>query len=47
MTPIIILLVKEVNLGGMENGAMYLFFRIPLQVIFIAWAYYFGIHKKG
>ena len=35
--------LKQVNLGGMENGAMYLFFRIPLQVFFIVWAYYFGI----
>lgn len=35
--------LKQVNLGGMENGAMYLFFRIPLQVFFILWAYYFGV----
>ena len=35
--------LKQVNLGGMENGAMYLLFRIPLQFFFIAWAYYFGI----
>ncbi len=35
--------LKQVNLGGMENGASYLFFRIPLQIFFIFWAYYFGI----
>ena len=35
--------IKQVNLGGMENGVMYLFFRIPLQFLFIFWAYYFGI----
>jgi uncharacterized membrane protein len=35
--------IKQVNLGGMENGAVYLFFRIPLQFLFIFWAYYFGI----
>ncbi len=38
--------LKEVPLGGMENGARYLFFRIPLQVLFIWWAYYFGISKN-
>ncbi|MEZ5347084.1 MAG: DoxX family protein [Pyrinomonadaceae bacterium] len=38
--------VKEVELGGMENGARYLFFRIPLQILFIWWAYYFGISKN-
>jgi uncharacterized membrane protein len=35
--------MKQVPLGGMENGAMYLFFRIPLQIFFIFWTYYFGI----
>ena len=35
--------IKEVRLGGMENGVMYLLFRIPLQIFFILWAYYFGI----
>lgn len=34
--------LKRVELGGMENGPMYLLFRIPLQVFFIWWAYYFG-----
>jgi uncharacterized membrane protein len=35
--------LKQVNLGGMENGAAYLFFRIPLQIFFILWTYYFGV----
>ena len=34
---------KEVPLGGMEHGPIYLYFRIPLQFLFIAWTYYFGI----
>ncbi len=38
--------LKQVNLGGMENGAMYLLFRIPLQIFFIAWTYYFGIRTN-
>jgi uncharacterized membrane protein len=37
--------LKEVKLGGMENGPAYLFFRIPLQLFFIWWTYYFGIKK--
>jgi uncharacterized membrane protein len=35
--------IKKVPLGGMENGPVYLYFRIPLQLLFIGWAYYFGI----
>lgn len=35
--------IKQVQFGGMENGAIYLLFRIPLQILFIFWAYYFGI----
>jgi len=35
--------MKEVELGGMEKGVSYLYFRIPLQLLFIIWAYYFGI----
>jgi uncharacterized membrane protein len=27
-------------------GAGYLWFRIPLQLLFIGWVYYFGIHSK-
>ena len=35
--------LKKVELGGMENGPGYLYFRIPLQILFIWWTYYFGI----
>ena len=35
--------IKKVELGGMENGPGYLYFRIPLQLLFIWWTYYFGI----
>jgi len=35
--------MKQIPLGGMENGAMYLLFRVPLQIFFILWTYYFGI----
>ena len=35
--------LKRVALGGMENGPSYLFFRIPLQLLYIGWTYYFGI----
>jgi uncharacterized membrane protein len=40
--------MKRVELGGMENGPGYLYFRIPLQILFMLWTYYFGIrpHKK-
>ena len=35
--------LKRIPLGGMAKGANYLYFRIPLQIFFIAWTYYFGI----
>ncbi len=38
--------MKQVSLGGMEKGVSYLYFRIPLQMLFILWAYYFGIRKN-
>lgn len=37
--------IKQVAIGGMENGPAYLFFRIPLQFLFIWWTYYFGIRR--
>ncbi len=37
--------IKSVELGGMENGPGYLYFRVPLQILFIGWAYYFGIKR--
>jgi len=38
--------INQVQLGGMVQGAEYLYFRIPLQLLFIAWVYYFGIRKN-
>jgi uncharacterized membrane protein len=38
--------LKRVDLGGMENGAAYLWFRIPLQCFFIWWVYYFGVKRR-
>jgi uncharacterized membrane protein len=35
---------KRVHLGGMENGPGYLYFRIPLQLLFMGWTYYFGFY---
>jgi uncharacterized membrane protein len=35
--------MKRVQLGGMENGPAYLYFRIPFQLLLIWWTYYFGI----
>ena len=35
--------IKAVNFGGMEYGAWYLLFRVPLQIFFIWWVWYFGI----
>ena len=35
---------KKVELGGMENGPGYLYFRVPLQLLFVGWTYYFGIY---
>jgi uncharacterized membrane protein len=37
--------LKAVNFGGMEYGAWYLLFRVPLQVFFVWWVWYFGIKK--
>jgi uncharacterized membrane protein len=35
--------LKSVQYGGMEYGPMYLLFRIPLQIFFIWWVWYFGL----
>jgi uncharacterized membrane protein len=32
--------LKQVNYSGMEYGALYLLFRVPLQLLFIWWAWY-------
>ena len=38
--------LKQVNLGGMEYGAAYLLFRVPLQISFIWWVWYFGLRRN-
>ena len=35
--------IKQVNMGGMEYGLLYLLFRVPLQIFLIWWVYYFGL----
>lgn len=39
--------LKQVNFGGMEYGAVYLLFRIPLQVLFIWWVWHFGLRLNS
>lgn len=39
--------LKSVQFGGMEYGPWYLLFRIPLQIFFIWWVWFFGIRMKG
>lgn len=34
--------LKAVDFGGMGYGPLYLLFRIPLQILFIWWVWYFG-----
>lgn len=38
--------LKAVEFGGMENGPWYLLFRVPLQLFFILWVWWFGIRDK-
>ena len=38
--------LKQVQFGGMEYGASYLLVRIPLQIFFIWWVWYFGLHQN-
>jgi len=38
--------MKKVALGGMAKGVSYLYFRIPLQIFFILWTYYFAVRKN-
>lgn len=38
--------IKKVNIEKPDecgNGINYLWFRVPLQIFFIAWVYYFGV----
>ena len=39
--------LKSVQFAGMEYGPLYLLFRIPLQIFFIWWVWYFGIKRAG
>lgn len=39
--------LKRIEIGGMESGPLYLFFRIPLQMLFVGWLYYFGIRPSS
>lgn len=36
----------RIDFGGHEAGPVYLLVRVPLQLLFIGWAYYFGIHRN-
>jgi len=38
--------LKSVQFSGMEYGAWYLLFRIPLQIFFIWWVWYFGLSRN-
>lgn len=37
--------LRSVEFGGMQYGPWYLLFRIPLQLFFIWWAWYFGLRR--
>jgi uncharacterized membrane protein len=37
---------KRVELGGMEYGPVYLWFRVPFQIFLIWWTWYFGIRRR-
>ena len=37
--------VHRVDIGGHNLGPMYLLVRVPLQLIFIGWAYWFAIRR--
>ena len=39
--------LKSVQLGGMEYGPLYLLFRVPLQIFFIWWVWFFGIRQEN
>ena len=39
--------LKSVQYGGMEYGPWYLLFRIPLQIFFIWWAWWFGVRPES
>jgi len=35
--------LKQVGMGGHVQGPRYLLVRIPLQVVLMAWAYWFAV----
>lgn len=37
--------LHDANVGGEHINARYLWFRIPLQLFFIVWTWYFGLKK--
>lgn len=39
--------IHQVDMGGHNLGPMYLLVRLPLQLILIAWAYWFAIRRTG
>lgn len=39
--------LKSVNFGGMEYGSLYLLIRVPLQIFFIGWVWYFGLRLRS
>ena len=42
--------LNHIDIGNADHsgpGPAYLFFRAPLQLLFISWVYYFGIQKPG
>jgi len=39
--------LKSVQFGGIEYGPWYLLFRIPVQIFFIWWTWYFGLRASG
>ena len=38
--------LKQVQFGGMEYGPLYLLFRVPLQILFIWWVWFFGLRAS-
>ena len=39
--------LKSVQYGGMEYGPWYLLFRVPLQIFFIWWVWFFGVRIRS
>ncbi len=38
--------IRGVNIPGAEYGVWYLLFRIPLQMFFLWWVWYFGVRSQ-